>query len=68
MLTEDSEKWPFRATLGGVFFGRKPILDVPAYRQGVSILCMGPISPDVGNKTKSGRLALSRCFSQDIFP
>jgi len=34
MRTEDSEKWPFRATLMGVFFGRKPRLDVLAYCQG----------------------------------
>jgi hypothetical protein len=53
--------------LTGVLFERKPRLAVLACRQGVNILMHG-ISPDVGNKIRSGRLAPSRGFSPDIFP
>jgi hypothetical protein len=48
MLTEDSEKWPFRAILMGVFFGRKPRLGVLAYRQGGEHLMHGIHQPGRG--------------------
>ena len=48
----------------GVLFERKPRLAVLAYRQGGEHLnALGLISPDAGDKIRSGRLAPSRGFS-----